>query len=159
MTSSTTGTCEALNAAGTACRAPVMRGSRYCCAHDPELPAARRFGSHEQALAAGRLGGRPRKHQQLMLPIDTPDGPATDPRAVLARAAWLHRLHRGVASLDASGRVAYAEAVEHLIAAYRVRDEAALDENDEQLEAEARRRIPGFIDAIGEVTGAGPWPR
>ena len=95
MTPSTTGTCEALNAVGTACRAPVMRGSRYCCAHDRGLPAARRFGSHEQALAAGRLGGRPRKDQQLMLPIDTPDGPAhMQPRPSAPRRAHAFAVYR-----------------------------------------------------------------
>jgi hypothetical protein len=135
-----------------------MRGSRYCCAHDPALPAERRFGSHEQAIAAGLQGGRPRKHEQLMLPIDAPDGPASDPRAVLARAVWFTRLRRGVAALDPAQRVAYDQAVEHLAAAYRVRDQAVVDE-DEMLEAQARRRIPGFLDAVGEVAGAGPWPR
>jgi hypothetical protein len=77
---------------------------------------------------------------------------------VLERAAWSLRIRRGVATLNPEKRVAYASALEHLAAAYRVRDQAALDE-DELLEAEAKRRIPGFIDAIGEVVGAGPWPR
>src|SRR5215217_7970302 len=141
--------CDALNVAGRPCQAPAMRGARYCCSHNPTLPAANRFGSNEQALAAGRLGGRPREPRQLMLPIDVPDGPPTDPRAVLARSAWLSRLRRGVAALDPEHRAAYHEAVEHLLAAVRVRDDAARDEN-ELLESEAKRRIPGFIDAVGE---------
>ena len=135
-----------------------MRAAHFCSAHNDALPAERRFGSPEQAKAAGRLGGRPRKHEQLTLAIDAPDGPPLDPRAVLERAAWGIRIRRGVAALNPAQRVAYAVALEHLAAAYRVRDQAALDE-DEQLEAEAKRRIPGFIDAIGEVAGAGPWPR
>jgi len=49
-----------------------MRDVNYCCAHDPQRPAGKRFGSHEQALAAGRLGGRPRKTRtpEIVLPAD-----------------------------------------------------------------------------------------
>jgi hypothetical protein len=94
-----------------------------------------------------------------MLPVDgVPDGPPTDPRAVLARAAWASRIRRGVAALGPAQRVVYDQAVEDLIAWCRVRDQAEAD-GDELVAAEARRRIGGFVDAVGEAAGAGPWPR
>jgi hypothetical protein len=138
-----------------------MRAAYFCCAHNPALPADRRFGTAEQARAAGLLGGRPsaKRHEQLMLPVDgVTDGPPTDPRAALARAAWANRIRRGVAALDPAGRVKYDQAVEYLIAWCRVRDQAEAD-GDELVAAAARRRFCGFVDAIGEAAGAGPWPR
>jgi hypothetical protein len=136
-----------------------MRAAQFCCSHNGEIPAERRFGSPEQATAAGRLGGRPRKHEQLTLPIDTPDGPATDPRAALERAAWASRVCRGVAALGPAGRVVYEQALENLVAWRKVRDQAEAEGGDELVATEARRRFHGFVDAVGEAAGAGPWPR
>jgi hypothetical protein len=53
--------CTGTNRAGDACGAPPLKGGDYCSAHDRMRPDEDRFGSHVQALAAGRLGGRPRK--------------------------------------------------------------------------------------------------
>ena len=44
--------CEGTNRAGQPCRAAPLRDGRWCSAHEPELPAAIRFGSSEQAAAA-----------------------------------------------------------------------------------------------------------
>src|SRR5688500_13768638 len=47
--------CAALNRLGAPCQAPPLIGGDLCAAHDPGSP----FGTHEHAVAAGRLGGRP----------------------------------------------------------------------------------------------------
>ena len=44
--------CQGTNRTGDSCRARPLRGSGYCSAHDPQLPAATRFGSPEQAAQA-----------------------------------------------------------------------------------------------------------
>ena len=44
--------CEGTNRAGDPCRAAPLRDSRWCSAHDPQRPAAIRFGSREQAAEA-----------------------------------------------------------------------------------------------------------
>lgn len=52
-------TCTGTTRQGKPCKAGALSGSERCAAHpvDPDSP---RFGSPEQASAAGRLGGRPR---------------------------------------------------------------------------------------------------
>jgi hypothetical protein len=52
--------CTGTNRAGEPCGAPPLHGD-CCSAHDRMRPDETRFGSHVQAQAAGRLGGRPRK--------------------------------------------------------------------------------------------------
>ena len=47
--------CASLNRLGEPCKAPPRVGLDVCAAHDPDSP----FGSHEHAVTAGRLGGRP----------------------------------------------------------------------------------------------------
>jgi hypothetical protein len=47
--------CAALNRQGVPCKAPPLSGRSHCAAHDHDSP----FGTHEHAVAAGRLGGRP----------------------------------------------------------------------------------------------------
>jgi hypothetical protein len=47
--------CTSLNRLGEPCKAPPLIGKDVCAAHDPASP----FGTHEHAVAAGRLGGRP----------------------------------------------------------------------------------------------------
>ena len=47
--------CTSLNCLGEPCKAPPRVGRDVCAAHDPDSP----FGTHENAVAAGRLGGRP----------------------------------------------------------------------------------------------------
>ena len=44
--------CQGTNRAGDPCRAAPLTGSQWCSAHDPQLPAAARFGSPEQATEA-----------------------------------------------------------------------------------------------------------
>jgi len=44
--------CHATNTRGDPCRAAPLRDSQWCSAHDPQLPAAIRFGSREQAAEA-----------------------------------------------------------------------------------------------------------
>lgn len=44
--------CQATNRAGDPCRAAPLRDSQWCGAHDPQRPAATRFGSREQAAEA-----------------------------------------------------------------------------------------------------------
>lgn len=44
--------CHAVNRAGDPCRAAPLTGSQWCSAHDPQLPAASRFGSTVQASEA-----------------------------------------------------------------------------------------------------------
>jgi hypothetical protein len=52
--------CKGTNKAGERCGAAPLKGSDYCRAHDPDVSGSARFGSHEQAKAAGDLGGRPK---------------------------------------------------------------------------------------------------
>jgi hypothetical protein len=47
--------CASLNRLGEPCKAPPLIGKDVCAAHDPDSA----FGTHENAVAAGRLGGRP----------------------------------------------------------------------------------------------------
>jgi hypothetical protein len=47
--------CTSLNRLGESCKAPALIGKNDCAAHDPDSP----FGTHENAVAADRLGGRP----------------------------------------------------------------------------------------------------
>lgn len=47
--------CKGTTKAGKRCRAAPLAGGKYCSAHDPQLPAATRFGSPEQAARAGAL--------------------------------------------------------------------------------------------------------
>jgi hypothetical protein len=57
----TTPRCQGTNRRGEPCSRPPTRGSEYCNAHDPSLPAEQRFGSPEQqARRGGSRGGRPR---------------------------------------------------------------------------------------------------
>lgn len=51
--------CKGKTKAEKRCRAAPLRDRAYCSAHDPESPGSTRFGSPEQAAAAGALGGRP----------------------------------------------------------------------------------------------------
>lgn len=51
--------CNGKTRSGNACKAPPLKGKRYCSAHDPVSPAFARFGSRAQAREAGLLGGRP----------------------------------------------------------------------------------------------------
>jgi hypothetical protein len=51
--------CKGTNAAGKPCGASPLKGTDRCAAH-PLDPASTRFGSSEQASAAGRQGGRPK---------------------------------------------------------------------------------------------------
>jgi len=44
--------CQGTNRAGDPCGAAPLTGSRWCSAHDPQRPAATRFGSREQAAEA-----------------------------------------------------------------------------------------------------------
>lgn len=44
--------------AGTVIGGVKVKG-KHCRAHDPDLPASSRFGSHAQAREAAKLGGRP----------------------------------------------------------------------------------------------------
>ena len=46
--------CHGRNRDGEACRAAPVTGSDHCRAHDPQLPAATRFGTPEQAAQAAR---------------------------------------------------------------------------------------------------------
>ena len=57
MTTVNLRTCTALNRHGGSCQAPPLKGTdpALCAAHSPDSP----FGTHENAVAAGRLGGRP----------------------------------------------------------------------------------------------------
>ncbi len=45
--------CKGTNKAGERCGAAPLKGSDYCRAHDPKRPDGDRFGSPEQAAAAG----------------------------------------------------------------------------------------------------------
>jgi hypothetical protein len=45
--------CLGSNAKGTPCQAAPLSGSKWCRAHDPNLPDETRFGSPEQAGKAG----------------------------------------------------------------------------------------------------------
>lgn len=59
--------CTGKTRAGARCKARPLKGSKRCAAH-PLSPASTRFGSPEQAKAAGKLGGRPRRprlHEKL----------------------------------------------------------------------------------------------
>jgi hypothetical protein len=59
--------CTGKTKAGTRCKARPLKGTERCAAH-PLSPAFTRFGSPEQASAAGKLGGRPRlprPHERL----------------------------------------------------------------------------------------------
>lgn len=49
--------CKGTTKAGKRCRAYALADSQFCRAHDPLRPAETRFGSAEQAAAAGALGG------------------------------------------------------------------------------------------------------
>ncbi len=51
--------CKGQTTAGKRCRAWPLKGTERCAAH-PVSPDSARFGSPEQAAAAGKLGGRPR---------------------------------------------------------------------------------------------------
>jgi hypothetical protein len=51
--------CKGTSRSGKRCKAWPLHGSDRCAAH-PLSPDSPRFGSPEQAAAAGRLGGRPR---------------------------------------------------------------------------------------------------
>jgi len=61
-----TATCCAQNRQGQPCKAAPLRGKALCAAHDPEHP----FGSHDHAVAAGRLGGRVPRLSLRKLPAD-----------------------------------------------------------------------------------------
>jgi hypothetical protein len=52
--------CKAEKKRGGPCGAAALKGREYCRAHDPATPPAARFGTSEQATAAGKQGGRPR---------------------------------------------------------------------------------------------------
>jgi len=52
--------CKATKKGGASCGAWALKGREFCRAHDPETPSAARFGTVEQATAAGKQGGRPR---------------------------------------------------------------------------------------------------
>jgi hypothetical protein len=51
--------CAGTTRAGNPCKAPALKGTERCAAH-PLSPDSPRFGSPEQASAAGKQGGRPR---------------------------------------------------------------------------------------------------
>lgn len=63
--------CHGRTVKGTPCRAtPLRKGTeiggvkvkgKHCRRHDPDIPDSARFGTKEQAKAAGDMGGRPRK--------------------------------------------------------------------------------------------------
>jgi hypothetical protein len=49
--------CRGTTRKGKPCRAAALKGKKHCRAHDPSLPDDARFGSPQQAAAAGRIGG------------------------------------------------------------------------------------------------------
>lgn len=74
--------CHGTNATGQPCKAWPLRDHNYCRAHDPQLPATRRFGSAEQASAAGKLGGRPRRPREIDLIQEVAEERKAELRAV-----------------------------------------------------------------------------
>jgi hypothetical protein len=153
MPPTTPAPCGAVNAAGAPCKSPPLTGTGRCLSH-ADAQTRRRFG-----FGGPRARQRPAAQAPAALIGDrragrAGDGPAhRDPPGRVGEAA---EPRRGRA--EPAERVGYDQALEALVACCRVRDRAEAD-GDEPLAAEARRRFPGFVDKVGEVAGAGPWPR
>jgi hypothetical protein len=66
--------CKGNTKAGKRCKAPPLKNANYCRAHDPSLPDDARFGSPDQAAAAGRVGGghnrKPRMTEEFRERVD-----------------------------------------------------------------------------------------
>lgn len=73
------------------CCAPALTGRTYCLAHDPALPAGRRFRSTERARAANRNATYPAEVRAEALRVYAEHGPAEAARRTGARSGTIRR--------------------------------------------------------------------
>jgi hypothetical protein len=157
-------TCTGKTRKGVRCKAaPLKPGTvidgvtvkgKHCRAHDPDVPASARFGSHAQAKAAGDKGGRPPLPKPTELARQLVERHVTGILRPHFKALGMQLNDDGTVEMLERGAIVTGESKEGVVVASEIEDLGAQIAAAEKL----LDRVYGRPKQTQELTGAGGGP-